>query len=171
MANTQPGIFSARMTDTNGVSAACTAYVKVDPSATVAQLQTDLQAWLVLLNGVSTARIDQASISVQATGGAIGTNPAGFSDSDVINTMVIDFLVPDDGSTWGFAVPSYLDSLKSDGKFVVSSGAIADLAGDMGANAHETFQNNHKQALGALKSAFPTGRKRRGAITKGRGSV
>jgi hypothetical protein len=171
MAGTIPGRFTARFTDYNGIKAAATAYVKVAGSATITAMQADLAAWLVLLGAVSTAKITEAELTIKATGGVIGTDPTGWTDSDVINTAVLDFLVPANGRIWGFAVPSYADSLKTGGKLVADSGAISDLAAGMKSNTLEDFYSNTYEALGDLDSAFPAGRKRRGVRSKGRGKA
>lgn len=169
MAKDQPVRFTARFIDYKGIRAAATAYVLADGTKTLANLKTDLEAWGTLLAGVSTAKITDLTLSYAPAGDPVGLTPTGWTDSDVLNTAVLDFYVPSNGRIWGFAVPSYADTLVSGGKIVADSGAVADLGGGMGSSTNEDYVNNQGLALGALQSAFPTGRKHRGIRTKGRG--
>jgi len=163
MAYTQQAHFSFTVQDGLGTKASMIIYALLDPTKTVANLVTDIQAWASLIEPIIGGKIllGDAVVSVTPTVDQTGRPDA---DSRVEQTGVFNFANGSTSRRFGEAVPSLSDGVIVGGTINLADTDVAAFVTAMGAasgTAASQPTNNSFQDLTALVDAFLSFRKRR----------
>lgn len=168
MAYTQEVQLSFTYQDELGTKASQVIYALADPTKTLANLLTDLQAMAGLLVAIAGAKMlsCQARLLAVPTADQTGKPVAG---SRVEQTGVFDFTNTSTPRKFGEPVPSILDSVIVDGTInLADAGVSAFVAAMHAASGTSTTEptNNSFQTLGPLADAFLSFRKHRKQLTR-----
>lgn len=161
-------LFSFTVQDALGTKAPLALYGTVDDSTTVADLDTQWQAYATALTAVTDGKIIGGGARVELTP---TTSQAGKPANDVRveQNTVINYLVTASGRRFGIATPGWKASLISAGHPILDSGAGQTwknlLTGAMGTATGDNTSNDFL-ALGAPIDAFISFRKHRRQVMK-----
>lgn len=163
MAYTQAAHLSFTIQDELGTKASEVIYVLADPTKTVANMVTDLQAWGALITPIIGGRLLSAELCITVVPSAdqSGKPAAG---SRVEQTGVFNFGNASTSRRFGEAVPSLADSVISGGEINLSDTDVAAFVAAMHAASGTSGTeptNNAFQVLTGLTDAFISFRKRR----------
>jgi len=163
MAYTQQAHFSFTVQDGLGTKASMIIYALLDPTKTVANLVTDIQAWATLIEPIIDSKIllADAVVSVTPTVDQTG-KPA--DASRVEQTGVFNFANGSTTRRFGEAVPALADAVITGGTIDLADTDVAAFVTAMGAasgTATSQATNNSFQDLTSLVDAFLSFRKRR----------
>jgi len=160
MAYTAQAQYSFTIVDELGVKAAVTLYALLDPTSTVAQIETDWQTAATDIAAISAGAVlhGKASI-VLLPGGGAGVPEAG---SRVEQTGVFNFTNAANPRHWGADVVALADDKIVAGKIALTDADVLAFTTLMTTpTGHTDFSNNSFIANAALADAFISFRKRR----------
>jgi len=158
MALTLPIRFEATIVDELNIQAETSAYVLVDPTASFADIQTQLNAWLADLDACTDGQIIGSEMEVLSALPS-GLKSAAVAGSRVEQTGLLAFSATGDTHQWSEAIPALSNSsaVTSGGKIVITPGSPANtlyslLAG--GGTAALAWTNATQKALSAFTKAL-----------------
>ena len=163
------GHFSATVVDGLGTEASTVAYFSVPDTATLAAVHTALDSWVIGVGSCLDANVTKNSIRLTpgVTSGYTANTGTAFDNSRVEQTAVLNLSNASSPHRFGMALPGVSDSLITNGKLVIVTGAINTLIGILtGAVAGGNYTNNAQQNLVALIDAIISFRKRRKQLSR-----
>ena len=163
MAYTQQAHFSFTLQDGLSTKASMIIYALLDPTKTLANLVTDIQAWATLIEPIIGAKILLADAVVSVTPSVDQTGRP-LADSRVEQTGVFNFANGSTTRRFGEAVPALNDGVITGGSIDLADTDVAAFVTAMGAasgTATSQPTNNSFQDLTSLVDAFLSFRKRR----------
>lgn len=153
---------SLRVVDGNSTTATCLAYLYDADTVTIAGLVTALGTFAAAVDGAIDGVItdNRILITPPLVGGlkTTGTATATFNLSRVEQIGLFDFKNAASPAQWGFAVPSFSNSLISSGKIITATTAVTTLTDLVGATP---YSNNVSQINTGFTRALLATRKKR----------
>ena len=161
MALTQPVRYSVTLEDEWGIEASTVAYGLVDPTATMAQLQT---AWFHFqqdLDHLSDAKVLRGSIAIIMAPDSVKTAAA--SGSRVESVASFNFIGTASPRRWGAVVPAFAASKLSGDRINLADGDVSSFVTLLTSvvSGVDAFANDRSQQLTALADAFLSVRRKR----------
>lgn len=158
------GFASVRMKDDEGIIVAKEVYFDFSDASTLLQIQTFLQSYLVVLDGMSNAEITNLRFEINlGYSGLKGAPVVGNGNDDILLT---DYVQNGSFYHWGDAVPSLIDAVLVNGRIDLTNTAFVAYTTFMTA-AHAGFNMAGRMgpALLSLSRASKRDRKQRKQVT------
>jgi hypothetical protein len=160
---TLQGLMTAHIVDAYGIDATTTAFVEIDDTKTVAQLQTDVHDWAIATSGLSQGNLGGYGVDVFTA-----VAPGGPAVGDVEKGGLFNFDNATDPYAEGYWIPDIAPAiLNANGLIDLTNVGVTDWITFM-TTAHTviTVVTKGVRALTALRDALISFRKRRKPLSR-----
>lgn len=162
MAATVQAVISVSIADGQGFRAPATAYVLVDPTATLNTILTGLDGYITAIDAVTEGNIIDATLKLVIPQAVNGGKSGGVADSQVQSTGVFDYFSTGNTKRWGHAIPTFDSSYVSNNAINNAAANVAALISLMDTPAASfTYTDERGLQLTLFSKSFPTNRKHR----------